>query len=106
MMDALAPRYYRLEPPQGEPMAPHRVDLAVWCHQCVSWCLKRTVRRGWSQIPPAGPAQRPLYSVGTSARIERLRVGYPSGCGCPRPPSRAAQASQALWWEEAGRRQF
>ena len=105
-MDALAPRYYRFERPRGELAAPHRVDLAAWCHHCVSWCLKRTVRRGWTRIPPPGPVHRPLYSVGTSARIERLRLSYAPDCARPRPTSLATQASHALWWEEAGRRQF
>ena len=102
----VATRYYRLERPRGRLMAPHRVDLAVWCHRCVSWCLIRTVRRGWTQVPPSGPVQRPLYSAGTAARIERLRVSHPAGYAHPRPASRAGQAGQTLWWEAAGGRQF
>jgi hypothetical protein len=105
----VATRYYRLERPRGQLIAPRRVDLAAWCHRCVSWCLIRTVRRGWTRIPPTGPVQRPLYSAGTAARIERLRVSHPAGCAHPRPSSQAGQAGQAgqtLWWEAAGGRQF
>jgi hypothetical protein len=87
-------------------MAPRRVDLAVWCHRCVSWCLIRTVRRGWTRIPPPGPVLRPLYSAGTAARIERLRVSHPAACARPRASTQAGLAGQTLWWEEAGRRQF
>ena len=108
-MDAFATRYYRYERPAGELMAPRRVDLAGWCHRCASWCLRQTVRRGWTRIPPSGPAPRPLYSAGTASRIERLRVSYAAGCARPRPASQAGQAGQArqaLWREAAGRRQF
>jgi hypothetical protein len=102
-MDAFATRYYQFERPAGGLTAPHRVDLAVRYRRCVSWCLRQTVRRGWTRIPPPGPVERPLHSVGTAARIERIRVSYPAGCARPRPSS---AASQALWWEAAGRRQL
>ena len=107
-MDASATRYYRFERPTGGLMAPHRVDLAGWCHRCANWCLRQTVRRGWTRIPPPGPVQRPLHSVGTAARIERMRVSYPAGCARTRSSqaSQPNQASQALWWEAAGRRQL
>jgi hypothetical protein len=105
-MDASATRYYRFERPAGGLMAPPRVDLAGRCHRCVSWCLRQTVRRGWTRIPPPGPVQRPLHSVGTAARIERMRVSFPAGCARPRPTSQARQPSQTLWWEAAGRRQL
>ena len=97
-MDALAARYYRVERPRSGLMAPHRVDLAVRCHQCVSWCLKQTVRRRWSRIPPPGPAQRPLYSAGTRARIERLRASYAAGGGggAGRPSGKSTSFSRTV----------
>jgi hypothetical protein len=82
----------------------HRLDLALWRHRCVAWCLRQTVRRGWTRIPPPVPAERPLHSVGTLARIERVRARYPAGCAGPRPQLR--EGPQALWWEAAGRREF
>jgi hypothetical protein len=102
-MDALATRYYRLERPRGGLVAPRHVDLTAWCHRCVGWCLRQTVRRGWTRIPPPGPMQRPLHSAGTVARMERLRARYPAGCARARP---ASQAGQAFWWEADGRRQL
>ena len=83
----------------------HRPDLALWRRRCVAWCLKRTVRRGWTKIAPAAPAERPLLSTGTLARIERVRARYPAGCARPRTQLR--QDSHALWWEAAaGHREF
>jgi hypothetical protein len=96
----------RFQRPAGGLITVHRGDLAVWYHRCAAWCLRRTVRRGWTRIPPTGPVQRPLYSAGTAARIERIRVNYPAGCARPRPSSQVRQPSQALWWEGAGRGQL
>ena len=93
----------RFQRPAGGLITVHRGDLAVWYHRCAAWCLRRTVRRGWTRIPPPARVERPLYSAGTAARIERMRVAYPAGCAHPRPSSQARQPSQALWWEGAGR---
>jgi hypothetical protein len=91
----------RFERAPARPITAHRLDLALWCHRCAAWCLRRTVRRRWTRIAPPPPVERPLYSVGTQARIERLRASY-SAVGCARP----GQARQELWWEAAGRRTF
>jgi hypothetical protein len=84
----------------------HRPDLALWRRRCVAWCLRRTVRRGWTRIPPPVPAERPLFSTGTLARIERVRARYPTPAGCARPRPQLREGSQTLWWEAAGRREF
>jgi hypothetical protein len=94
----------RFERARARPVTAHRPDLALWRRRCVAWCLRRTVRRGWTRIPPPVPAERPLLSTGTLARIERVRARYPAGCAGPRPQLR--QGSQTLWWEAAGRREF
>jgi hypothetical protein len=100
-MVATGYREARSERAHARLITAHRVDLTLWCHRSVAWCLRRTVRRGWSVIPPPVPVERPLYSIGTQARIERLRASCPAA-GYARP----AQASQAFWWEAAGRRQL
>jgi hypothetical protein len=97
-------REARFERAQARPIPAHRPDLSQWRRRCVAWCLRRTVRRGWTTIPPPAPAERPLLSTGTLARIERVRARYPAGCPGPRPQLR--KGSQALWWEAAGRREF
>jgi hypothetical protein len=100
-MVATGYREGRFGRPRVRLMTAHRRDLVVWWHRCVAWFLKQTVRRGWTRIPPPERVERPLYSVGTVARIERLRASYPAAT-CARP----GRASQAFWWEEAGRRQL
>ena len=98
-------REARFERAQARRITAHRPDLALWRRRCVAWCLRRTVRRGWTRIAPAAPAERPLLSTGTLARIERVRARYPAGCAGPRP--RLGQDSHALWWEAAaGHREF
>ena len=94
----------RFERASAQPNTARPLDLALWRHRCVAWCLRRTVRREWTRIPPPAPVQRPLYSAGTLARIERVRASCPGPADCAglRPPLREGQPS---WWE-AGRREF
>ena len=92
----------RLEWVHGKLITVHRGGIAVWRHRCVSWCLRRTVRRGWTRILPPARAERPLYAAGTRARIDRLRLSDQAGCPRPRP----RPAGQTLWWEAAGRREL
>jgi len=68
----------RLERAHGKLITVHRVDLALWSHRSVAWCLRQTVRRGWTRVPPPIGVERPLYSAGTLARIERVRSRYPA----------------------------
>lgn len=97
-------RESRFERAHARPTTAHRPDLRLWRRRCVAWCLRRTMRRGWTRIPPPVQVERPLFSAGTLARIERVRARYPAGCAGSRPQLR--EASPALWWEAAGRREF
>ena len=89
----------RFERAPARPNTASRLDLALWRRRCVAWCLRRTVRRGWTRIPAPAPVQRPLYSAGTLARIERVRESCPA-----RPAARAYGPGSGTVSRRGGRR--